>query len=369
MKQINRYHFKSLFNVICTIVVVFMISYWYYKYEFEDRDIGVVDYVSLEKSRHIEFPVASLCFQNPFVEEKLQRNYSGINSTEYLKYLKGESLDDIFESIDYQNVTLQLNDYLTKAKEFGWNDSDYKQSNHSFNHKQTFNGFLAKSFSKCFSLNYEIGSNRNVKSIALYYDLQKLITDWTNSFSKLSLSGFPKLVIAVTFHYPGQFFLGDVGHISYNYLKKWSLYLEMFVDELEILERRNSRNKQCSEDTLSYDKIVLEKLMSSKGCKPSYLDTLRNIPVCRAASEKIKSNLVYEDAKLFDYPKACKRISKMRLNQKLKSHPLGLATKQFLVMIRYPDEVRVIKQSKEVDLHALIGNIGGYLGLFLGNFT
>lgn len=34
--------------------------------------------------------------------------------------------------------------------------------------------------------------------------------------------------------------------------------------------------------------------------------------------------------------------------------------------ISFPDEVRIITQSKDVDIHLLIGNIGGYLGLFLG---
>ena len=29
--------------------------------------------------------------------------------------------------------------------------------------------------------------------------------------------------------------------------------------------------------------------------------------------------------------------------------------------------MKVIEQSKEVDIHSLIGNIGGYVGLFLGN--
>ena len=31
--------------------------------------------------------------------------------------------------------------------------------------------------------------------------------------------------------------------------------------------------------------------------------------------------------------------------------------------------VRIITQSKEVDIHSLIGNIGGYLGLFLGKLN
>ena len=29
--------------------------------------------------------------------------------------------------------------------------------------------------------------------------------------------------------------------------------------------------------------------------------------------------------------------------------------------------MKIIQQSKEVDIHSLIGNIGGYVGLFLGN--
>ena len=36
------------------------------------------------------------------------------------------------------------------------------------------------------------------------------------------------------------------------------------------------------------------------------------------------------------------------------------------IQIVFPDKMRVISQSKEVDVHTLIGNIGGYLGLFLG---
>ena len=34
---------------------------------------------------------------------------------------------------------------------------------------------------------------------------------------------------------------------------------------------------------------------------------------------------------------------------------------------RFPEKIKVIRQIKSVDLHALIGNIGGYIGLFLGN--
>ena len=37
------------------------------------------------------------------------------------------------------------------------------------------------------------------------------------------------------------------------------------------------------------------------------------------------------------------------------------------LLISYPDKIKVITQLKSVDAHMLIGNIGGYIGLFLGN--
>ena len=36
-----------------------MVGFWFYKYEVEDRDVGVVDYESLEKA-DVELPALSL---------------------------------------------------------------------------------------------------------------------------------------------------------------------------------------------------------------------------------------------------------------------------------------------------------------------
>ena len=39
------------------------------------------------------------------------------------------------------------------------------------------------------------------------------------------------------------------------------------------------------------------------------------------------------------------------------------------IMIGYPEQVKIISQSQAVDVHTIIGNIGGYEGLFLGNLS
>ena len=41
----------------------------------------------------------------------------------------------------------------------------------------------------------------------------------------------------------------------------------------------------------------------------------------------------------------------------------------FGIGISYPERVKIIVQSQAVDFHSLIGNVGGYIGLFLGMTT
>ena len=66
-------------------------------------------------------------------------------------------------------------------------------------------------------------------------------------------------------------------------------------------------------------------------------------------------------------PKACQRCSKIR-RQINTDRSRNEVDSSWYIRIYYPEEVKIITQSKDVDVHSLIGNIGGYLGLFLGIF-
>ena len=65
-----------------------MVIFWVCKYRV-DRDIGVVDYVLLEEAWDIKFPVVSLCFHNPFIDEKLIEFDPEATRSSYIEYLKG----------------------------------------------------------------------------------------------------------------------------------------------------------------------------------------------------------------------------------------------------------------------------------------
>ena len=84
--------FLFVFKLSCVIVVVLMSSYWLIKFE-NDADVSLVDYKLFKDVGDIAFPEASICFENPVVNQKLKEIDPRINSTTYINYLKG----DVFE--------------------------------------------------------------------------------------------------------------------------------------------------------------------------------------------------------------------------------------------------------------------------------
>ena len=104
--------FKLAFKAVCLIVTTGMIVYWIAKY-LKDEDISAVEY-NLVKNMETAFqPEFTICFENPFIDEKLNNISAEISRHEYLQYLKGETPGDaLYKSIDYENVTIQLFKYL-----------------------------------------------------------------------------------------------------------------------------------------------------------------------------------------------------------------------------------------------------------------
>ena len=62
-------------------------------------------------------------------------------------------------------------------------------------------------------------------------------------------------------------------------------------------------------------------------------------------------------------PKACDRISKISTTDVPEQEDWR---EDWVFSLMYPNEVRIIKQNKEIDIHSLIGNIRRYVGLLLG---
>ena len=184
-----------------------MIGFWFYKFEIEDRDIGVVDFVPIGEGTDIKQPSVALCFKAPFLDEKVGKIIPKIDEDSYLRYLKGDYYNKSIEMVPYNNITFDLGDYFLYATERLRNHSVYRNSSLSIEHTEIFSGFFLTNFIKCFSLRFDIDTNGYLQAIQFYYDVPKLILDWRPDI--INAKFLKTLIIYAKIHYPGQFFLGE----------------------------------------------------------------------------------------------------------------------------------------------------------------
>ena len=363
----GRKKFRIIFTIVCWVVVSFMVSYWFYKYEVEDRDIGVVDYIRLEEpNEHFKVPIASLCFKNPFLPQKLSNIDENINSTMYLKYLEGETFNETYKRIDYNNVTLDLDEYLILTRETLRNESKPRNSSIVPDHKVHFNGFYRDKFLKCFELVSDMESHRDKEELYFYYNVTKLFNDWSQFLT--SPERAQEELIYFKIHYPGQFLLGDtpVVYAFPLFSSKVGVYFQVIISDVEVIRRRPTREKICDQNTEGYDSMILTSHIEKNGCRSPYHMSNDSFPLCDTKEKMITSRFDYKSPRVLGIPDACQRISKMKLDGATYYFFPYEPNEMWLFAILYPKEIRIITQSKEVDIHSLIGNIGGYLGLFMG---
>ena len=355
MISFNRKACKVLFQAACIIVVAFMVGYWFYKFEIEDRDIGVVDYVSLTDAKEIKFPIVSWCLKKPFIDEKLKATNSSITSTAYGQYLEGKIYDKSFEQVDYPNVTIDLNRYFKWGRVWYKNGTYRIAKSDKITFVETFTGFDLNNLWKCYRMNFVVDDQRYVKKVSAYLNRTRLNLDWQGKTS----------TVHYVIHYPNQFFL-----LKYLEMGQFNLYSTgitgISIVDVEILKQRNSRNRKCSKDVGNYDDTIIDKILHKTGCHPPYLHSHKTYPQCKIQKDIKESKIRTLARHQMEVPKACERISKARKNLIFKPIANLINHDLWILMITYPEEVKIITQSQDVDVHSLIGNIGGYLGLFLG---
>ena len=345
----GRDYFRISCYTVCIFGAVFMVGYWFYKFGIEDRDIGVVDYISFDEDKDITVPNLAICFQNPFLKSLVDID-KNLTTWSYREYLRGEGNEKNFFKVNYSDVTLDLKDYFEHAAIRLLDRTEITLKHSDIRHENIFNGFY-HIFMKCFTSTVKQGTIRNIKGLWLYYNKTKL-DNHLNSGSIFLLSNF---------YYPNQFVL-EINPMKRYKMNSTNNAVTINIESLEILKRRNSKNRRCLDDLKSFDDLATQRFIAKAGCKPPYLSTFKNVAFCTEIENIKKSKLDFFELEKQYHSKPCRRISKL-----LSTYIGGKIDQSWLRFgIEYPKELKVISQSKEVDGHALIGNIGGYIGLFLG---
>ena len=134
---------------------------------------------------------------------------------------------------------------------------------------------------------------------------------------------------------------------------------------MDILKRRNKRMDPCLPDDRNFDQVILDEYLGKVGCKAPYQRTNKRFEIC-ASKEKIaeaNSNILGRGKKP---RKPCTSASTMIFSYDEAEYDAN-GSDWFHVFLLYPSEYREIRMVQAIDLQTVIGNAGGYIGLFLGN--
>ena len=356
----------NIFKCLCILATAFMVGYWLFKFE-KNSDVTLIEYKSIDEMPDFIYPELSICFLNPFVvSESLNVTNNYKFYTRYSEYLKGKIESKEYEALKYENASVNLANYL-KELNIGWKPKknprnpkkqitkyrDLKNCPYA-TFKNNYNGFArGYDFNKCFGveMNKDIGTD--VTHFQIVFD---------GSLSEIIRQVGATIVL---FNYPNQIVRPRGGAISIWQKENGTKAIMFPMSSVDVLIRRNKRNARCNDQWSSYDSQVLRKHIEKFGCRPPYISQHLEFPMCKSKEEIQRA---YFDgwslANNYSFV-PCQEMPTMDFKSFVVKR--GEHFKRYTITVYFPTKGKTITQLQEVDVHTLIGNIGGYIGLFLGN--
>ena len=352
----------NTFKYLCTLTTCIMVGYWVYKYH-SNEDITLTEYKAFSSDVNAMYPELSICLSNPFLTSKFEEVNTNVTKEIYLEYLKGETmLNDTGLNIDYEQVSPNLSDFInsisirtrSESTEATYLCSEARNCN-NIHWKNNFNGFLfGDTFAKCFGI--EIIRKNADDVVILNIDFKSIFADIVKQIGK----------IYVFFNHPNQLLKDPWGPITIWGENDSYKRIEFFsIEFMEILERRNKRNHQCAMDWMIYDHLVMKNHMEKVGCRTPYQKSDKDFPLCGTKNE-LKDSVVEKSKFAAKFLLPCQELSQLAYKHTVENSYPSFTKGTFAVAVLFPDKKKVITQSQKLDIHSLIGNIGGYIGLFLG---
>ena len=353
--------FFNFFKFLCILATAFMVGFWLVKFK-QDHDVTLIEYKAIEDFDELIHPVTTLCFYKSFYMNK------SLNALEYIDYLEGKRKDvNRYHDIDYDKVSVNLHEHFRNIT-IRWkpsktpSDSPCKDVNDCqyYNLKNNYNGFSNEGhFIKCFGIEVNKTYAKDVSSMSVFFNknLKNAIgTSW---------------MVQAFFNYPNQFTRPRGGPITIwqkkenngSHYNHWEF---IQITSIELLKRRNKRDKKCTTQWSRFDDLLLERHVKSVGCRAPYISDFAEFPMCNTQVGMKKSSYWgLSLQKAYNLEDPCQEMPNIDFKHAaIRTYNLNV----FGVQIGFPSKGKIITQLQEVDAHSLIGNIGGYIGLFLGKF-
>ena len=376
MKEIIKTYCIYFYHALCTIAALGMFIYCVYQYE-QNRDVSMVDFTEMNAGKDNIYPAVSICISTRLLARTLNNGSNKTDFANYWSFLTGDYWEDKYLDVSYDNVTESIESFLLGASvwnfytlEKGW--IRYLYPIEDFQNYEP--DIILKSFQPKFYTSF-----RDFHERCLSIDIPNHLSDKISIFELFFNNSIfrnesrPRdTEFGVKIHYPNQFLTATCARYSWKKHKLQEDYTMKFsLQNVIVLNRRNKRRSPCIEDWMHHDQAVRRNIMEEVGCQPPHWDKITNLPKC-SSSKQMK--YFYEMNVSAQYP-PCKQIKKLIYAYEelkyIEDNPMEWRKGQndtiFKVMIEFKDSSFMeIGHVRAFDIESLIGNAGGYLGLFTG---
>ena len=141
MRICQRSQFKTLFSTLCIFFTMVFVVYWFYKFEIEDRDIGVVDFLSLNEAHDVKIPVLAICFSNFILINSLLKANPAVTPQKFHEVLTGNIWDQQSMNTSFDDVTIDIKHYFINGFILDMVGNEITLNSSEWTHKNVFTGF------------------------------------------------------------------------------------------------------------------------------------------------------------------------------------------------------------------------------------
>ena len=195
---------------------------------------------------------------------------------------------------------------------------------------------------------------------------------------------FPRLMrpklhgFNVSISYPGQHLTSrlkkthwDVRNDHRN--KTGRLIMNFNVQNVIVLQLRNKRKKPCIAKWKNNDNYILEEITKKIRCKPLHWKIKSDLPTCTNRLQMRQAHEIFDSSSEEDFTPPCRRLEKILYSytditeDKTTLQQRNNTEIVYEILVDFEGSTYMeVEHIREISFHSMVGNAGGYLGLFLG---
>ena len=141
--------------------------------------------------------------------------------------------------------------------------------------------------------------------------------------------------------------------------------MTFWLQQVEIVRRRNKNTNRCISDASNYDDMVLDDHLDEVGCNLPYQKWNKNLKECESMEELRRAK--YDVFRNKRSKVACTTTASIIFTFEEEYYDWK-GSDWFHIYIMHPHHIKEIVMVKAVTIQTAIGNAGGYIGLLLGKY-